>query len=822
MNKITVNDFPLLYRVVGWILLPLILLSCGVFWYLNASVAQTQGHVLLAGLKTPVSLERDASGVVYIQSEKDTASYFGLGFAHAQDRLWQMEMNRRIAAGRLAEILGAEAIPSDRLVRRLGLYRNAHKMLQGLDETAQQALQAYVAGVNAAMAQSKVLPPEFLLLDVTPEPWQAVDSLAYMQLMSWQLSTNMAFELQRTLLIQSFGLEKANQLMPAIELNDEELPMPDAMAALSDGMAQLPQDALLPKRYVGSNSWVVGPAHTANGYPILANDPHLSNQIPSLWYLASLKGDKLNVTGATFPGLPFVAVGRNADIAWGTTTLMADTQDVFIEKINPLNPYQYELDGRMVDMEVYQEEIRVKKDPLMPEQAPLKITVRRTVNGPVLSDEYNPLSDFAYSVRWTGDEQRGGTFNSFIKLNYARDWFQFKQALSSFVAPAHAFTYADVKGNIGLLAPGLIPLRGKGQGNVPVAGWQQQNHWQGFIGFERAIEKYNPPSGIIVAANHRLHDDAYPYHISDDWAPGIRAERIEKQLAQLLQSKDGKLTAQDMDGLIGDQHSLAATSALPRLLAVKPQSEAGREVQQVLHSWDGLMDKDSAAAGVYSVWMAHFYRLLIEDDLRGSTLRGSARYSVMSLLDEPNVPFVTQVLQGSAALWCDYLTTESKESCDELLVIALEHAVNELNISYGSSPDDWRWGKLHKAQFPHFPFSDAHMAPAQPPRPESIFAELFHREIDTGGSGYTVNLASTSLAKQSRFAHFFGPGYRQVVSLAPNGQGRFSINTGQSGNVFSRHYDDLIAAHEAMAWLSMNQAERPERLLLQPKDSAGE
>lgn len=817
MFKNLVEKFPLLTRVIEWVLFPLFVLGVTLFFYLKSSEPKLQGTLYLPSLQQPVQLNRDAKGVVYIEAESDSASYFALGFAHAQDRLWQMEMNRRIAAGRLAEVLGIEAVPSDRLMRRLGLYRNAQKMLQGLEPQAKLALQAYVAGVNAQIEQIDVLPPEFHLLDVTLEPWQATDSLAYMQLMSWQLSTNMAFELQRTLLIQAFGFDKANQLMPAIELQLAQQTQSDDLTALNKTLDELPRAALTPKRFVGSNSWVVAPQHTASGYPILANDPHLTNQIPSLWYLASLKGDKLNATGATFPGLPYVVIGRNQHISWGATTLMADTQDVFIEKINPLNPHQYTLDGKLHDMEVYQEQIRVKKDPFRPERAPVNVTVRRTVNGPVLSDEYNPMSDFAYSVRWTGDDQDGSTFNSFIKLNYAENWQSFNQVLSGFVAPAHAFAYADVKGNIGLLAAGKIPVRGKGMGDVPLAGWHSDGHWQGFVEFEHNIRQFNPESGVIVAANHQLHDDDYPYHVSSDWAPGIRAERIEKHLQQFIKQTGGKIKPQDMDGLMADQLSLAAVEALPQLLAIKPKSEQAKAALQLLHGWDGQMGKHSAAAGVYAAWMAHFYRLVLEDDIAASTLQGGARYSVMSLLDEPNVPFVRQVLNDANSSWCDYASTDEIENCEQILTTALEHAINELDINYGGSIDNWQWGEMHKTQLPHFPLSDAHLAPAQPPRPESIFADWFHRELPSGGSGYTVNLASMSLAEQSRYAHFFGPGYRQVIAMAPTETSRFSINTGQSGNIFSRHYDDLIQSHGAVEWLLMQPPKSSaKRLLLKP------
>jgi penicillin amidase len=814
------DRFPLVSRVVLWLVLPLLFCFFAGYFYLQSSLPQHQGALFLPGLNTATVLERDSHGVAYINADNDLDAYYTLGFAHAQDRLWQMEMNRRTGAGRLAEVFGEQSLPSDILVRRLGLYHNAKKIYQSMRAKDKVVLERYVAGVNAGIKSLPVLPPEYLISDFKPEPWRVEDSLVWMQMLSWSLSTNMAQEIQRTVLIQSFGVAKTNQIMPAVDIEPQQPLAQTTNAALQAMSGEWSSSALIPRRFIGSNSWVVSGKHTASGKPLLADDPHLANSLPSVWYLAGLKGDRLDVVGATFPGLPFVVIGKNRHIGWGMTTMMADTQDLFIEKINPLDHNQYEVDGQYRDMDIHFETIKVKKDPLRKSGPPIRLAVRRTLHGPVLSDGGGQLGEFVYSLRWTGDDQDGGSFASFVDLNHAQNWTQFNSALSSFVAPVHTFVYADIEGNIGLLAPGYIPVRAKSQGNVPLPGWQSENQWQGRIPFEQALRQYNPERGYIVTANNKLHDDSYPYHLGSDWSAGVRASRIKQLLEQQIEQSDGGLTVEHMMRIQGDEKGAPSKALLYQLGQIKGQNAAQTQVLAQLADWDGLMSKNSVGATIYTAWTGHFYRLLIEDDIQRSARRGAARGSLRALLDEQNQVFIEKVLLDGQSDWCDYGNTPEVESCQQILYSALDHAINELTVALGSTVTDWQWANVHKSQFPHFPLSKPRLSPGQPPRSDSVFAPFFHREIAAGGGGYSVNLATVSLDEDTRFLQFYGPGYRQIIDMTAQGKSRFIQNTGQSGNVLSRHYEDLIAPHQALQYLPMKAGTSLKRLTLNPVASA--
>lgn len=768
------------------------------YFWLRTSLPLVSGTVQVGGTDGPIEIIRDAEGVPHIYATTDHDAFYGLGYVHAQDRLWQMEMQRRIGAGRLSEILGEATLSIDKFQRTLGYYRAAQADLKIIEARSRQALEAYAAGVNQWLSEGHTLPPEFVLLGVKPTPWQPVDSLVWQKMMSWDLGGNYDVELLYQQLAQAVGPERTAQLLPDYPAEGVSVLAGldfDSQAAAS----LLSIDRLLETgfghggREAGSNNWVVAGSRTATGLPLLADDPHLGTSIPSIWYLAELQGETLHVVGATFPGLPAVVIGHNERVAWGVTNMGPDVQDLYVERLNPANPNQYAVDGSWQTIQVVEEVIEVDG-----KEQPLRWAARSTRHGPLISD----VSDTGVplALQWTALQPGDTTIDAFISGNYANNWTEFVTALEKFVTPSQNFVYADVDGNIGYYAPGRIPIRAEGHdGRAPVPGWSSAYEWQGFIPFAELPQLYNPPEGYIATANNRVVDDSYPYLLGTDWAPPYRAERIVELLEQPARKGD-KLTLADMLAMQADQTSTQVRMLLPFLLETPPQNERQAAAIELLHTFDGEMRRDSAAAALYQAWMVHLERALFEDDLRASLFE--------EMSTRANPIFLTNILNDPAlgAVWCDQVLTAPVESCTDTAQHALDAALDDLSARMGETMSDWRWDRIHLTQYPHNPFSEV-----------DLLKGIFHRSIANGGDRYTVNVAPVQLAEP--YLQNNSPGYRQVVDLADFNNSRFMITTGQSGNVLSEHYDNLIRRHRDVEYLPMSfgraQVSRT-RLLLQP------
>lgn len=789
----------------------------GVWLYGRRSLPRAAGDVVVAGLDGPLDIVRDGWGVPHIFATTDHDAYLALGYVHAQDRLWQMEWQRRIGAGRLSEVVGIEALDSDKFLRTLGVRGAAEAAADGLSPEARGALEAYAAGVNALLAEGNPVPPEFELLGVEPEPWTVLDSLSWMKMMSWNLAGNHDLELLRARLVQAVGTDGADALLPGapdgpdvvgVRAPDDadrrraaairrpiDLRAVDAIGGERlDRMVRLGAalDARIGARgpHIGSNGWVVSGKHTATGEPILANDPHLGAQIPSQWYLAELNGDRLHVTGATLPGLPLVVIGRNARVAWGLTNLAADVQDIYVERVDPSDRNRVAVGDGWEPMTTVDSPIRVHG-----RSEPVPWTARRTRHGPVISDAIDEQATAAVAagagtvlaLRWTALEAGDTTLDAFLALNHAAGRDDFLTAMRRWVSPCQNVIYADVDGHIGYIAPCRIPIRAQSDGTLPVPGWDDANEWRGDIPFGDLPHVEDPARGYIVTANQNVLPQGYPYFVGRDWAQPYRAERIAALLRGPI-DEGRTLKALDMLSIQADQTSLFMVEVLPYLRAIDPAGDEDRaKAIGLLGEWDGTMNRDSAAAAIAQAWLLHLGRQLLVDDLPVALL---ADYLPNENLQQQPRRFVADVLAAKGSPWCDDSRTSAVESCDDLARRALDTALDDLRGSLGGRMESWRWGAVHATNFKHSPLGDV-----------PLLTTLFSRQIANGGDAFTVDAAPPNMTTPYRQDKV--PGYRQIVTLRENDVGRFSIATGQSGHPLSNHYADRLRPHRDVEYAPM-------------------
>jgi len=752
-------------RVAVFLLLvPLVAVLSGILW-LRSSLPPPARERTVEGLTSPVRITRDATGIPTIEARSDDDAAFGLGYVHAEDRLFQMDLRRRFGAGRLAEWFGAPAVDSDRMMRTLGLARAAERQFAILPPEVQGALTAYAAGVNAYLKDRRnALPPEYYLLRAEPEPWRPVDSLIAGKLMAWLLAGNYRSELMHAHVAERVKPEDMPILYPAYPKDG-----PVVLGELTPIYRKLPIDRLLalmptiedPPR--ASNNWVVAGSHTVSGKPLLANDPHLELQLPGFWYLARLATPAHTATGGTVAGLPVVIVGHNERIAWGFTNTGSDVSDLFIEKIDPDDPGKYLTPDGPQPFAARQETIRVRGGD------PVEMTVRETRHGPVVSDlaGFTPPGGAGYALALQATYLMDGdrTPQAFFEMNHATDWASFYRALAKFDAPEQNIVYADVDGHIGFAAPARVPVRAKGDGWMPMPGWTGEYDWTGFIPFDQLPQVEDPPSGRIVTANNKIVPDTYPFFLGRDWDTPYRAQRITTLLDQQPQSPETTAVIQH------DTFSTMADRLLPLMLDAPASTPMARAALERLKGWDRQMDKDKVEPLLFTAWLRELNRLLLAERL------GPAFEGYWALHPEVIESILTQHND-----WCDDPTTEVVEVCSEQLSNALNRAIEELTRSYGSNMDEWRWGRAHPAEFDH-------------PLLSRIWGlrDLFRVSIPADGGMDTINRGGMSIRSPATpYRDVLGPGLRMIVDLADPGAARFMVVPGQSGNPLSPNYDDLL------------------------------
>jgi len=799
----------------------LALIAAGVvLWHVQRSFPQLEGEVALPGLEAEVTVLRDELGIPTIVAETSEDLFFAQGFVHAQDRFWEMDFRRHVTAGRLSELFGASQLGTDRFLRTLGWHEIAAQEVDALDDRERGYYDAYAAGVNAYLAdhQGSAASLEYAVLglqnpDYEIEPWTAVDSVAWLKAMAWDLRGNIEDETARALLAQTHTPEQIAELYPGYPYDTNPVIVPVITGPPAGGGAGEPETDTASLRVdwtevgdvveaasallggtgegIGSNSWVVSGALTESGLPLLSNDPHLGASMPSVWHQIGLRcrvvteDCAFDVAGFGFSGMPGVIIGHNAEVAWGFTNLTTDVTDLYLEKVEG---DQYWRDGELVPLEVRTETIEVAGG------EPEELEIRSTVHGPIVSgltgdftaiadDPYTGETDavttptdapgtgeYAVSLQWTALEP-GTTAQAIFALNTATDIDDFRTAASLFDVPAQNLIYADIRGNIGYQTPGRLPIRGAGDGSMPQPGWDSAYDWRGFIPFEDLPMSYNPESGYIVTANNAIVDEDYPYFLTNDWDYGWRAARIVHLIERAAAS--AKLTADDMSAIQADDEFWIGKRLTAALAGVEVEGAGPQAAVALLEQWDAQNTADSAAAAYANVLWDELAQNLFSRREAPASLAGQGRLFLVvdRLLDDPD-----------SSWWVNSDLGLSGQR--EMLARSAEDAYDRLVELQGDNPARWNWGSLHALTLTNESFGESGIAPIE---------ALFNRGPFPVSGGASV-VDATGWALGDGFATSTVPSMRMTVDLADLDASRWNHLTGASGHAFHPNYADQFEA----------------------------
>ncbi|MDH6117993.1 penicillin amidase [Kitasatospora sp. GAS204A] len=869
-------------RLIVLVLVVLLVAGTGAGgWYavhtVQASLPQLSGTVKVPGLGSSVDVERDANGIPQVYADTPADLFKAQGYVQAQDRFWEMDVRRHITAGRLSEMFGAADVNADAFVRTMG-WRNVAQQEYDtqLSPQTKQYLQAYSDGVNAWLSQhpgGASASLEYTLLGTVhsgykPEQWTPVDSVAWLKAIAWNLSGNVQQEIDRSLLSQTFTPDQLAQLYPDYPYTRNGTIVPtgtvDAgggyqppagstnqsgtkqsaavtqglLQNVSDQMSSLPQLLGPQGSGIGSNSWVVAGTNTTTGKPLMANDPHLGPSMPNDWYQMGLHCRSVStscpfdVTGFTYAGMPGVMIGHNQNISWGMTNMGADVADLYLEKVT--GPNTYLVNGNDQQFATRQETIKVAGGP------DRVITVRTTNNGPLISDQsteqqqvgtYAPVGNaapdrgttgYGVALKWTGldeDSKSGRTMDAILGFDQATNWNDFRAAAANFSVPAQNLIYADTQGNIGYQAPGVIPIRGKGDGSYPAPGWDSSYNWTGYIPFKSLPYEENPTSGYIVTANQPVVDPSYKYLITTDWEYGTRAKEITDQINAKL-ANGGKISPDDMQSMQLDNTSVMAKTLVPMLLKEQINDPYVRQAQDLLKDWNYNQDADSAAAAYYNgVWRQLL--ILAFGQKFPASVRAQGDCLLVQQKADPNQPagtvggetrvvnqcgtrnpsqaqpdggdqwmeVVRQQLGNPNSPWWSYIDSnhQQQHGLDNILKEAMKDARQDLTAHLGKDVSTWSWGRLHQLNLKNQTLGIDN---------SGFLSGVMHRllnrgPVNLGGGSAAVDAAGWTAAEG--YDVDWIPSMRMVVDLSDFDASRWINVGGESGHAFSPNYDDQTA-----------------------------
>lgn len=722
----------------------------------------TSTSINLSGVSKQVTIRRDGRGIPYIKASSDADAYFAQGYATASDRLWQMDLMRRLARGETAEIFGKQTLEEDKRWRRFGFAKIAKDSLQYLSPDLRAALDAYSKGVNAYIStlNEDTTPIEFRILQYRPRPWEPADTIIIGKILADALSTTWRNDLLRAS-IGSLPKEKVAALTNQVTPYDvvlfgkdavtneaaADIPAPVDVAGV---LAQADRDleyrklslervGLYAEDLAASNNWVISGKRTASGLPILANDPHLQPTAPGIWYMTELESPSMHVAGVTFPGVPGIVLGHNENIAWGATNVGPDVQDLYVETFDAAGNYKTPTGS--VTPTIRREDIRFRPNPLNTATETVSLEVTETRNGVIIAEE----NGRKYALKWTARDPKNNEFDAFFFANRAKNWGEFTKALQSYGGAAQNFVFADVRGNIGWYAAGKIPTRRLGDGSLPYDGATSEGDWTGYIPFDELPHLYNPPSGLIVTANQRIVGTDYKYpQMSRDAAAPWRSRRIY----DLLKNKT-RISPDDVRDVDYDVYNIPLAN-IAKEIAAAPASE---ETKSLASGWDGRMTADSTAA-------------LVVNEIRGCLANKIAAENAPAPAGIIRERVLDAALREKQAVWLP----KGFANYGELIKTCDSDVSAALTQKYGAERDKWRWGVLTRSRFPH-PLAVVPLVGGQFVTPS----------VSINGSGQTPNVAS--------FVSM-----RFIATPGRWDETRHVIPLGESGDPRSPHFKDQFEA----------------------------
>ena len=787
-----VRLFRWLLRIVTGAIALGILAVILLYWFFSRSIPEYSGTYEVTGISQPVEIVRDNANVPHIFGQQDTDVYFGLGLAHAQDRLWQMMLLRRTAQGRLSELFGTRTLRTDDLMRRFDLYTLAVRSVSAQDDYTTAALQAYAAGVNAWL--SEVISgargrgaPEYWVFEPSIAPWQPADSIVIGKLMALQLAGHMQNEVLRARTTLMLSDERIADILPdtpgagLVELPDYaalfDAPVPRIAQSIP-----MPDDPLSPfpaRGFAGaSNAWAATPDRAAARATLLANDPHLGFTAPSIWYLARLELQSGGVIGASIPGAPAIVIGRSEKLGWALTSSYGDDQDVFIEKLNPANREEVQTPDGWAKMRARTSLINVK------DAEPVNVTLRWTDNGPVLPGSHYNLGTITppghvASLGWTALNPANTSISALMSIMRAQDVDAAIAAGEGIVAPTQTLTVAD-PARIAMQVVGHLPQRNfrhETKGRMPAPAWRAENLWEGMFPYSTNPSVVDPEGGILGNTNNKIVERPYPRHMSFEWGDTQRVQRWER----LMQSREVHTRESFIEAQL-DTVSITARTLLPLIAkdlwftgeaapAGTPERRR-RDALDLLADWNGEMNEHLPEPLIYMAWMRALQERLIADEL--GTLSNE--------FPHPEPVFMERVFRDidGAAAWCDIIQSAAQETCTDVARLALDDALLWIDETYDTALETLRWGDAHEATHDHAVLGDINW-----------FKWVVNIRQSTSGGDHTLMRGRTAGKGENPFHNTHGAGYRGVYDFADPDSSVFIISTGQSGHPLSRHYDDL-------------------------------
>ena len=763
------------------------------FFMLKRSLPNYDGERKLQGLHNKVEIYRDAFAVPLIKADDDGDAAFALGYVHAQERLFQMDIARRAGEGRLSEILGAKTIPTDQMFRTVGIYKNVKMNYDKLNPVSKKILEAYSNGVNSYLKEAKgKYPVEFDILGYDPYLWKPEHSLMIAKLMGWELNISWWTDLTFFQLVQKFGAEKAKELLPDFPENS-----PTIIPSDIKGFASITTDLIKVDRqfrnltgfvgtHIGSNNWIVNGKRSTSGKPIIANDPHLAFTAPARWFFAIIRSNDWNAEGFTIPGLPAIVIGKNQNIAWAMTNVMADDADFYVEKIDS-SGRNYFLNGSWRQLTVDKDTIHVK------DSSNVIYEIKRTHRGPIISDIHpfkilypnTGVETAQMSMRWTGQEFSDEMFAA-ISINKSKNWNDFKNAVGYFTVPGQNFVYGDVNGNIGYICAAKLPIRSTNSSTLINDGTTDVNDWKGFVPYEEMPKLFNPPQNYIASANNKTMEN-FKYHISNIWEPSSRIERI----TELLNSKP-RQSAEDFKKYQNDFISPYAKKITNYIISsfdsVKITDKNLTLTLELFKNWDYEMDPKSQVPTIYTRFFQNLIKNIFYDEMGEDLLK---EYVFIA-----NVPYriVPSMLEKNNSSFFDDIGTPQIETRDEIIRKSLVDALSDLENKSGMEIKNWQWGDIHKVTLKHM-FHNI----------SPLLDKIINiGPFSIGGDGTTIFNTeysfpelfekSPNLTRPHRsepYSNILGPSMRYIFDFADPDHLEFILPTGQSGHFMSDHYKDM-------------------------------